>query len=383
MTSNVDERFDEHFLFIENNKQFFVDGLPRILVCEGKRPRTKKNILTKTWGYSSKELLNRNFKAVFESRNENNLGFAVVTGLQPFTNKKLVVVDVDINDFETKNKLLKELPETFTVESSRGGLHFYYYTTEPLFKTIIRYKNLPVDVLNNSSIVVFPNKTNGYEVCSQKNINHITDSFELKVLSILPTILKPIERIVKTEQKIFVIDNVFNKTKKQFHGQTNSDLIPVGCRNTALVQHAGKINKYCLSRNHLTMSLKMFRDTCCEESGSVLNEEIKSIVNWITKKDTASFTLFNKPNVLTHSTTIDFRTIDKKFINSLTKTSEEEKYSSFEELKIKHKNFVESLLGTELKKLPPNHVLADLLKEHGFMQYRVGKQRLRKWNVHA
>lgn len=377
----MNNKFDEHYLSIEQHKSCF-EGIPRVLVCEGKRPRTKKNIVTNTWGYSSRNFLYNNYKAVVNKNNESILGFAFVTGIQPYTTKKLVVVDVDITDYEQKNKLINCLPSTFTVESASGGLHFYYYTTEPLTKTVIRYKGFPVDVLNNASIVVFPNAINGYTVSNNVKVHTVANTIESDILSLLSGILIATEKTNLT-QRILVVDSSKPKKPTDSNNQINNGLIPVGTRNMALVQYAGKINKYCLSRGHLTMSLKLFRDTCCEESGTVSNEEIKSIVGWISKKDANSFTMFNKPNVLTHSTTIDFRTFDKKFVKSLIKATEQEKYSSFEELKIKHKDFVEQELGIELKTQPPNHVLADLLKEHGFVQHRVGKQRLRKWNAYA
>lgn len=89
---------------------------------------------------------------------QSKAGFAIAAGNIPNSEKKLVIIDVDLPGL--KDPLIPELPHTVTIRTRSGGLHFYY--TIPKSTTIHNLSTGYIDIRSDGGFVLCP-PSEGYD----------------------------------------------------------------------------------------------------------------------------------------------------------------------------------------------------------------------------
>jgi len=88
---------------------------------------------------------------------QQSYNYGVVCGIGDEMNGYLLVIDVDHPTDDFAERLLREMPKTFTVRTGSGGLHFYYFTERPVKSTRLDLDECHIDVQGEGKQVVGPN----------------------------------------------------------------------------------------------------------------------------------------------------------------------------------------------------------------------------------
>ena len=203
----------------------------------------------------------------------------------------LVVLDFDAQ--QVQDKIIPQLPKTFTVKTGSGLLHKYFYCDDPAsFKILDDQKNTLVDVQGRGKQVIAPDSThpngNKYEVVNQSEIASISMSnikalFGEWLMKKEPTTNKEYENIDKPGLGAVLSSYGIDTSKN-----------PTQC-----LWHSSKGGK-CFSFNE---SMGVWHCFHCEEKGDV--------ISFVMKNENCSFIeACKKLNIKLKTKTTELKTIN-------------------------------------------------------------------------
>ena len=215
--------------------------------CIGKHPNYFDN-----W---QKHHINSNEEFYEILKERPNANFGIKTG------NGLVVIDVDTKDngFESLEQIKQYMPDTFTVRTGSGGLHFFYSTDREI-KNRTRFMD-GLDVRGDGGYVVAP-------ASRHKCGNYYLIEKDTKI--------QPI-----TRELLEIITTDTPKEESEYRHIETTDTFGEGERHDKMVKIAGNFYRQGLSEKVVLEALQSMNETLCNPP--LPYKEIKSITKSVAK----------------------------------------------------------------------------------------------------